>query len=69
MSGPSHKSYESLTKPDEIVGKISVNSNEKLISPIATTMSNTRTPFISLTHDGQFTVEHYLAEKMHKSRY
>ena len=32
-------------------------------------MSNTRTALISLTNKGALSVEHFLAEKMRKSRY
>ena len=44
-------------------------SNERNISSPGTTMSNTRTALISLTNKGALSVEHVLAEKMHKSRY
>ena len=63
----SAKSAESVHKQSS---QYSAQSNERNMSPAAaTTMSNTRTALISLTNKGAFSVEHILAEKMHKSRY
>ena len=59
------KSIESIHQLE----RNSALSTEKIMSPAGTTMSNTRTALISLTNKGALSVEHVLAEKMHKSRY